>query len=288
MDGAAAPAHGLVRPHLVGLPLYKMTGSGNDFVMVDGRVSTPEDWSAEDMQAACARGTGVGADGVVFVTPGSHPGAVRMIYFNADGSRAAMCGNAALCSTTLAAHLGLGAGEGMDLETDAGTYQSRTAGLGRSELHLAPVRPPEALPGLPLAPGEQRAALMRVGVPHVVIVVDDVDRVALATRGRTVRFHPAVGPEGANVNFVSTGSKPYEWRMRTYERGVEGETLACGTGSVGAACALHEWGLARLPVHIVTRTGMLLEIKATKAAGGSYEGVWLSGEGRMVFKAVLT
>ena len=102
-----------------------MTGSGNDFVMLDARVSTPADWTPEDMQAVCARGTGVGADGIVFVGPGSHAGAARMIYYNADGSHAAMCGNAALCSTTLAAHLGVGTPDGMDLETDAGTYQSR-------------------------------------------------------------------------------------------------------------------------------------------------------------------
>ena len=75
MEGAAPPAHGLVRPHLIGLPVYKMTGSGNDFVMVDARVSTPADWTPEDMQAVCARGTGIGADGIVFVGPGSHAGA---------------------------------------------------------------------------------------------------------------------------------------------------------------------------------------------------------------------
>ncbi len=107
-----------------------MTGSGNDFVMVGGRISTPDDWTPADVQAACARGTGVGADGLVFVTPGSHPGAVRMIYFNSDGSRAAMCGNAALCSTTLAAHLSLGAADGMDLETDAGTSRPRQRSRG--------------------------------------------------------------------------------------------------------------------------------------------------------------
>jgi diaminopimelate epimerase len=265
-----------------------MTGSGNDFVMVDGRVSTPDDWTAADMQAACARGTGVGADGLVFVSPGSHAGAVRMIYFNSDGSRAAMCGNAALCSTTLAAHLSLGAADGMDLETDAGTYRSRTAGPGRAELHLAPVEAPAAVPGLGLAAGEGRAALGRVGVPHLVVLLDDVDRLDLMGRGRALRIDPALGPEGANVNFISPGANDREWRMRTYERGVEAETLACGTGSVAAACAVQEWGLGRLPINIQTRSGRLLEIKASKAAGGAYEDVWLAGEGRMVFRGVLT
>src|SRR5437773_403094 len=148
VEGAAAPPHGLVRPHLIGLPVYKMTGSGNDFVMLDARVSSPADWSPQDMQVVCARGTGIGADGVVFVGPGSKAGAARMIYYNADGSHAAMCGNAALCSTTLAAHLGIAPAGGMDLETDAGTYRSRTSDRGRAELHLAAVDPPEAVGGM--------------------------------------------------------------------------------------------------------------------------------------------
>ena len=265
-----------------------MTGSGNDFVMVDGRVSRAEEWTPADIQAACARGTGVGADGLVFVGPGSRPGAVRMIYFNSDGSRAAMCGNAALCSTTLAAHLSLGAADGMDLETDAATYRCRIAGHGRAELHLAPVQAPNAVSGLQLAPGERRAALGVVGVPHLVVLLDDVDELDLGGRGRALRYDPAVAPEGANVNFISPGSAEGVWRMRTYERGVEAETLACGTGSVAAACALEEWGLGRLPINIQTRSGRLLEVKATKTRGGGYEDVWLAGEGRMVFRGVLT
>src|SRR2546423_1522900 len=155
VEGATPPADGLVRPHLIGLPIYKMTGSGNDFVIVDARVSTPADWTPADMQAVCARGTGIGADGVVFVGPGSHAGAARMIYYNADGSHAAMCGNAALCSTTLAAHLAVGgvSPDGIDLETDAGIYRSRSLDGSRAELNLLPVETPAAVPGLVLVLG---------------------------------------------------------------------------------------------------------------------------------------
>ena len=287
MEGATPAAHGLVRPHLIGLPVYKMTGSGNDFVMLDARVSTPADWTAEDMQAVCARGTGIGADGIVFVGPGSHAGAARMIYYNADGSHAAMCGNAALCSTTLAAHLGLGTPEGMDLETDAGTYQSRAAPAGRAELHLAPVETPAAVPGLGLVSGERQAVLSKVGVPHLIVLVDDVDQVALLERGRVLRFDPALAPEGANINFIAA-DKNSIWRMRTYERGIEGETLACGTGAVGAGCAIQEWGLGRLPIDIQSRSGRILGMRATKAENGRYDDVWLAGEGRMVFRGVIT
>jgi diaminopimelate epimerase len=291
VEGAAPQAHGLVRPHLIGLPVYKMTGSGNDFVMLDTRVSTPADWTPEDMQAVCARGTGIGADGIVFVGPGSHPGAARMTYFNADGSHAAMCGNAALCSTTLAVHLGVGGGtpDGMDLETDAGTYRARATerGRGRAELHLAPVEAPAAVPRLGLMAQERQAALSRVGVPHLIVLVDDVDHVALMERGRALRFDPALAPEGANINFISKDSDG-GWRMRTYERGIEGETLACGTGAVGAGCAIQEWGLDTLPLEIESRSGGMIGVRATKGKNGRYDDVWLIGEGRMVFRGVIT
>ncbi len=288
MEGAAPPAHDLVRTHLIGLPVYKMTGSGNDFVMLDARVSSPAEWTPQDMQAVCARGMGIGADGIVFVGPGSHAGAARMIYYNADGSHAAMCGNAALCSTTLAAHLSIGPADGIELETDAGTYQSRSLDGGRAELHLAPVEAPAAVPGLlGLVGRERQAVLSRVGVPHLIVLVDDVDQVALMERGRALRFDPALAPEGANINFISADENG-TWRMRTYERGIEGETLACGTGAVGAGCAIQEWGLGRLPINIQSRSGRILGVRATKASSGCYEDVWLAGEGRMVFRGVIT
>jgi diaminopimelate epimerase len=288
VDGAPAQADGLVRPHLIGTAIYKMTGSGNDFVMLDARHTTAEDWSTQDIRAVCARGTGVGADGLVFVGPGSEAGAIRMIYFNADGSRAAMCGNAALCSTQLATRIGIARAERMTLETDAGTYESRCAGESdRAELHLAPVRPPEAVPGLAGAAGERRAALGTVGVPHLVVLVDDVDCVDVLGRGKELRSDPALGPGGANVNFISPGSAAGEWRMRTYERGVEDETLACGTGAVAAACALTEWGLAELPVAVRTRSGRLVDVMAHKTGSGLYDEVWLGGEARLVVRGVI-
>jgi len=288
VDGAAPAAHDLVRPHLIGTAIYKMTGSGNDFVMIDARHSAPEDWTPEDIRAVCARGTGVGADGLVFVGPGAQPDAVRMIYFNADGSRAAMCGNAALCSTRLAARLGLARAQGMSLETDAGTYESRCEPHGeRAELHLAPVTPPAPVSGLTLAPGERRAALGSVGVPHLVVLVENVADINVELRGRALRSDPHAGPAGANVNFVSSNGADGEWRMRTYERGVEAETLACGTGAVAAACALADWELGHLPVTIRTRSGRCLEIRARKGAKGLYEDVWLGGEARLVIRGVI-
>ena len=278
----------MVGPNLSGLAVYKMTGSGNDFVMVDGRASSPDDWAPSDIQALCARGTGLGADGLVFVGPGTRPGAIRMVYFNNDGSRAALCGNAALCTTELAAHIGLANGGTLRLETDAGTYETRSASeAGRAELHLTPVAAPLPVPRLRLQAGEERAALSVVGVPHLVVLVADVDQVDIALRGKALRLDPALGAEGANVNFVSPGATASEWRMRTYERGVEGETLACGTGAVAVGCTLEQWGQAELPVALSTRSGRRLEVRAKREGSGAYEDVWLVGEARMVFRGVM-
>jgi diaminopimelate epimerase len=210
-----------------------------------------------------------------------------MVYFNADASRAAMCGNAALCSTRLAARLGLAAPQGMALETDAGTYNSRCAvEAERAELHLAPVQAPAPVPGLASAPEEQRIVLGTVGVPHLIVLVADVCRIDVLARGRALRSDPAVGPAGANVNFLSA-REAGGWHMRTYERGVEAETLACGTGAVAAACALAEWGLATLPVTVWTRSGRPLEIRAQPGSGGRYDDVWLAGEARLVVRGVI-
>jgi diaminopimelate epimerase len=267
-----------------------MTGSGNDFVMVDGRFSAPAQWTPEDVRRVCARGTGIGADGLVFVGPGSAPDALRMTYFNSDGSPAAMCGNAALCSTRLAAFLGLGAPTGIRLETDAGLYESRCAvGADRAELHLPPVASP-TLPRIARQPGEERIALAVVGVPHLVVVVEDLERIDILGRGQALRRDRALGPGGANVNFVAgrAGRGGAIWAMRTYERGIEAETLACGTGAVAAACCLHTWGLAGLPLTLVSRSGLPLGVRATAADGGAYEDVWLQGEARMVFRGVIT
>jgi diaminopimelate epimerase len=265
-----------------------MTGSGNDFVMVDTRNSTPADWTPEDISVVCARATGVGADGIVFVGPGSAVDTARMVYHNSDGSHAAMCGNAALCAVRLAAHLGLVPAAAMQLETDAGRYAGRAPyGSTGAELQLGPIEAPRDVRGLVMRDPERRAAFAMVGVPHLVVLVNDVDAVALDDRGPALRRDPAVGPAGANVNFVSPAANTGEWRMRTYERGVEAETLACGTGAVAAACTLDSWKIGTLPTRILTRAGRALEVRARRLPTDEYGDIWLAGEARMVARGVL-
>jgi diaminopimelate epimerase len=271
-----------------------MTGSGNDFVFLDGRVARLEDWPSARIAAVCDRRRGVGADGVVLLAPEA-PGTVRMHYYNSDGSRAAMCGNAALCSTRLAARLRLAPADAMCLATDAGAVPTRCVGGPASDLAeilLPPFTVPAPVAGVPLGPGERGIWFGVVGVPHAIVLVEQVDGVDLLARGRHLRFHAAFGPAGANVNFIeardadeATGAAA-AWPIRTYERGVEGETLACGTGTVAAAAAVAGAGLGTLPSTWITRSGEPLAVSGELRAGVASD-VWLRGQGRLVYTAEL-
>lgn len=289
MDGLVALARGSVGPAMTGTVFYKMTGSGNDFLLFDGRTTSVEAWPAERILQICDRRQGVGADGIVFLEPAGER-AVRMKYFNSDGSPAELCGNAALCSTRLAAYLELAPPEGMDLETDAGRLRSRCVGPSwAAELLLPEVSIPKPIE-LPLRAGELRAFYGRVGVPHVVLLVQDVAGVDVDGRGREIRFAEAFGPAGTNVNFVSKlrtdDGDGADWALRTYERGVEGETLACGTGTVAVAVAVARAGLGGLPTRIRAGSGATFSVAGVLTDQRAMD-VWLCGEGRLLFTGVL-
>lgn len=265
--------------------VFKMSGSGNDFVFVDGRTSPLTAWTAERIRAVCARGTGIGADGVVVLEPGTAPGRVRFHFFNNDGSRADMCGNAALCATRLAAWLELAPVQEMVLETDAGDVETRClAGEGeRAEILLPPVGDITS-PEITLAPGELSIHLTRVGVPHLVVRVGNLAAVPLAKRGSALRSDPKAGPAGANVNFVAVAGS--QWAMRTFERGVEAETLACGSGAAACAAVLAQNGGVEFPWDVRSASGAILTV--TPASDGRpLRRARLAGEGRLVFRAIL-
>jgi diaminopimelate epimerase len=262
-----------------GRTFYKMSGSGNDFIMVDAMHEPPGQLAeAATVQALCARATGVGADGIVFLEPSSSAD-FRMTYLNSDGSRADLCGNASLCSSRLATELGIVRSGEFRIESDAGILAARIVD-GAPEVDLQPVR--EVRPGLPfrLDAGEAWIGFALAGVPHLVVRVDEVDQVDLVGRGRPLRRDPSLA-QGANVNFVAADPSG-GWRMRTYERGVEGETLACGTGAVASAILLVESGEAVSPVKLRSRSGRILSVRVTRR-----DGDWLpslSGEARIVFE----
>ena len=270
-----------------GRRFYKLTGSGNDFVFVDAReepAGVLEQPSVID--ALCARGTGVGADGIVFVEPPTlHTQRFSIRYLNRDGSLAELCGNASLCSVRLAAELGIvREGEEFAFGTTAGPARGRLAADG-PEIDLQPVA--ELTPQAPFMTqaGERRIGFAVVGVPHVVVLCGDVEAIDVVGRGRPIRYDPSLRA-GANVNFVAPANDG-TWAVRTYERGVEDETLACGTGSVATAALLGEWGEAGgVTTTIRTRSGRLLRVRFRETAPGIITPS-LSGEGRIVFRGEL-
>jgi diaminopimelate epimerase len=267
--------------------LYKMTGSGNDFVFLDGRETALADWSTERIVAVCDRRTGVGADGLVLLEP-EGPEQVRMHFYNSDGSRAAMCGNAALCSTRLSHHLGfLTANATMTLQTDAGGVRARcTSAPDGAEINLPACPMPVGVAEIVPIEGESWVRFTTVGVPHLVVFVDDLEQIDLPRRGRELRYHAALGSAGANVNFVAQPALGAPWPIRTYERGVEGETLACGTGTVAAAIAITAMTDGTFPMAFISRGGFPLTVRAT-TSGDLARDVWLEGQGRLVFTAHL-
>jgi diaminopimelate epimerase len=269
-----------------GRAFYKMSGSGNDFVMVDARTEPPGRLAEpEVVQRICARGTGVGADGIVFLEP-SDSAAIRLIYLNADGSRADLCGNATLCTTRLAIELGVASPAGLDIETDSGVIAARIKD-GRPEIDLQAVREVQpSYEALEHKPRERRIGFALVGVPHVVVLVEDLETVDVVGRGRAIRRHASLA-HGANANFVAP-DRYGRWRMRTYERGVEAETLACGSGAVATAIMLTVWGETDGVVTLETRSGRELTVTLRRADQNME--CWypsLRGEGTVVFEGQL-
>lgn len=255
-----------------------MSGSGNDFVFVDVR-RTPvgELASPDNVRAVCARGTGIGADGIVFLDRGeSAPVAIR--YLNSDGSLGELCGNATLCAARLATELDIvDADQDFTISTDSGDIRARFRN-GRPEIELQQVVEVIERFNAELESNETRLGFVMVGVPHLVVLCPDVDEVPVLDRGRQLRHHSKL-VHGANVNFVSYGATG--WRIRTYERGVEAETLACGTGAVATGLLLSAWGEVGDAVELETRSGRLLRVRHRSAHGGHYAS--LSGEARIVF-----
>jgi len=269
-----------------GTVFYKMTGSGNDFVMFDGRHVKAGELTAEAIAAICDRRLGIGADGVAVLDPTDQEGVHFVFRFwNRDGSPGPMCGNGALCATTLAGVLELArTGEEVRFATEAGVHRGRVV-EGESEIWLPDCPPPKAVPAVRTAAGEEGPMLARPSVPHLVLRVKDVDRVPLEERGPGLRRDPALGEGGANVNWVAPRGDG-TWAYRTFERGVEGETLACGTGAVACALVLAGEKLVQPPVKLWTRSGLPLLVSWEPTPNGA-KSVRLRGEGRLVYRGII-
>ena len=268
---------------------YKMSGSGNDFIMFDARevaVGALED--AVVIQALCARGTGVGADGVVFMEKPDEDAeeegvSFKMRYFNSDGSSGAMCGNAALCITRLASDLGVASPDEMRFETETGILSARMVGA-LPEVDLQAPEEVRVDAGIQKEQWERRMGYVLLGVPHLVLLCDSLDDIDVVERGRALRMDPSLRPLGANVNFVAPRDDG-DWAIRTYERGVEGETLACGTGAMSSAILLNEWGASGSETTFVTRSDRQVMVKLRR--DGQLWRPTLRGGGRLVFTGEL-
>lgn len=265
-----------------GHPFYKMSGSGNDFIFFDARSDTGVAHALdnpESVRRLCATGTGIGADGVVFLQGDTYQ-AFRIRYFNRDGSLGELCGNASLCSVRLARELGVIGDGTCHFETDAGAMTGHFRD-GKPEIDLQPPHDLRIESEFTRQAGEQRIGFVNTGVPHLVVLVDDTANVDVVGRGRPLRMDKRL-KAGANVNFVAkTG--PDSFQIRTYERGVEAETLACGTGAVAAAVLLNAWGLAGQVVALRTKSDRTLTVTLrTKDDGHVVPS--LSGEARVVYR----
>jgi diaminopimelate epimerase len=251
-------------------PFVKMHGAGNDFVMIDDRDGGfPADDRAR-IAAMAARRTGIGAEGVILVQT-SDKADFRMRFFNPDGGEAEMCGNGARCVAVFAREIGA-AGDRMEFETAAGIVGAEILAAGEVRISLPP----------PVVIAED---FIDSGVPHKIVAVADLAAVDVDAEGRRIRMSAEFAPAGTNVDFVSY-RPPHRAAMRTYERGVEAESGACGTGAVAAAVAgVAAHGMS-FPVEIETSLGYKLTVDAEGDVGRGFTGVSLSGPAVKVYEGV--
>ncbi len=263
---------------------WKMSGSGNDFILIDNRDGQVRD---EEMgrlvERACRRRESVGADGVIFVV-GSDQYDFGWRFFNADGGEVEMCGNGGRCVSRFAFLKGI-AGPKMTFETQVGPVSA--------EVHdrIVKVLMPEPSGlsmdlDLDFQSGWTSVDSINTGVPHVVVQVEDLPNHPIVEQGRDLRYHSLFAPDGTNANFMQV-TGPNSLQIRTYERGVEDETLACGTGSIACALvAIIRGTVSGSPVKVETRSGELLTIHFKKK-GDSFEQVELEGNTSVVYQAHL-
>ncbi len=260
-----------------------MSGTGNDFILIDNRDGKiPADKMSHLAERACRRRESVGADGMIFIVD-SDEHDFKWKFFNSDGSEAEMCGNGGRCAARFALLNGI-AGESMTFETLAGGISADVS--GRTVKVLMPVpKGFKASIDLSHEPGWIDVSFINTGVPHVVVRVDDIENVPVNEQGRNIRFHDLFKPHGTNVNFVSLKDKDQLY-VRTYERGVENETLACGTGAIASSLVANIKGLVSSPVTVTTSGGEELKIYFEKE-GNTFRSVWLEGGTSIIYKGQL-
>ena len=266
------------------LHFYKMNGAGNDFIVIDNRDLSIQ-LDGETIEALCDRHRGIGADGLLAVEPAEHGADFKFRYYNADGGEAEMCGNGARCFGRFTAHLTEEVPDRVTFETIAGTLAAEMVGenvrIAMSEPKGLKLDTGASVPGL-----DATLHFVNTGVPHVVAFVPGgqaFEELDVFTHGCAIRQHAAFAPAGTNANFA-TVLKPGHIEIRTYERGVEDETLACGTGMVACALIHHLLTGAPSPIKVDAAGGDTLEIGFEKTGDQSFGNVTLTGPADFVFE----
>ena len=263
------------------LPFFKMQASGNDFVVVDNRSKIIQD-PVRFAKEICTPHTAVGADGVLLFENSKKAG-FKMRIINSDGSEAEACGNGFRCIALFARKI-LKYPSRFQFESESGLIEAR---VGEKRVRVQLVAPSDIRlrKEIEVLGHRLHYSFMNTGVPHVVIFVEGLSKIDVASVGRAIRYHRDFQPRGTNVNFVEikTGK---EIHVRTYERGVEKETLACGTGSTASAVMSALAGYVQPPVRVKTRGGEMLTI-SFEHQGNKMTNVTLEGEAHFVYEGKL-
>jgi diaminopimelate epimerase len=264
------------------LRFTKMNGAGNDFVLLDNR-SGDIQLDRKQIAHICDRHRGVGADGILLLEKSSNGADFRMRYYNADGGEAEMCGNGARCFARFVDKVA-GAREKVSFETPAGIIGAQ---LHDDVVTLNMSDPTDLRLNVALQVDGEDATVhyINTGVPHVVVPVSRVDVIHVCTRGAAIRQHEMFSPKGANVNFLEKRGAN-KIAIRTYERGVENETLACGTGVVASALIFAATQTAKAPIGVLVRGGNELSVGFTKS-GDQFRNVTLTGPAEFVFEGTI-
>ena len=261
---------------------HKMHGAGNDFILIDDRgLDFP--CTPELIRRLCDRHDGIGSDGLILLHP-SPSTQFAMRFFNPDGHEADTCGNGARCAARLARRIGL-APDSMRFDTHAGVMLADIGEHGNVTLQLPPPHSTALQLRLPVGDRVMTGHAINTGVPHVVLETDDLDHCPVHELGRALRHHPHFAPHGTNVDFILV-TGPSQLRIRTYERGVEAETPACGTGIVASAVIAGLLGKVTSPVSVFCAHGDTLTVAFDTPALGIGD-VRLQGPTAFVFEGTL-
>ena len=267
---------------LIMLRFTKMNGAGNDFILFDNRTGNV-DLDRNQIANLCDRHRGIGADGVLLLEKPANNADFRMRYFNADGGEAEMCGNGARCFARFANKVG-GQKQKISFETPAGVI---SAELKDDLVTLRMTEPTDLRLEIDLDIGSEKKPIhfINSGVPHVVIPVAKIDDVNVRREGAVIRYHKMFSPNGTNVNFIEKRG-PTNIAIRTYERGVEDETLACGTGIVASALVFAATENREGPVTVLARGGDELQVGFERTQQ-QFRNVTLSGPAEFVFEGTI-